>query len=163
MKSLVIVYSYHHHNTEKLASTMARVLDAPVRVPSEVRPEELQEYDLVGLGSGIYDETTHPSLLDLLDQTPAATNGKAFIFSTSGIAMASSVDAFHAVLKAKLKAKGYAILGEFNCAGHNSNSFLKMFGGLNKGRPNADDLKRAEEFAENLKQEVSRRSRLETG
>jgi hypothetical protein len=30
-------------------------------------------------------------------------------------------------------------------------SFLKYIGGMNKGRPNAEDLKHAEEFAENLK------------
>jgi hypothetical protein len=33
-----------------------------------------------------------------------------------------------------------------------ANSFLKLLGGLNKGRPNAEDLKHAEEFAQNLKQ-----------
>jgi hypothetical protein len=29
---------------------------------------------------------------------------------------------------------------------------MKYFGGMNKGRPNAEDLKHAEEFAQNLKQ-----------
>jgi hypothetical protein len=48
----------------------------------------------------------------------------------------------------------------FKCAGQgvqmgakyalNKNSFLKYFGGMNKGRPNADDLNRAREFADNL-------------
>lgn len=57
----------------------------------------------------------------------------------------------HAPLKEKLQSKGYAIVGEFNCAGFNTNSFLSVFGGINKGRPNADDLKQAEEFAQNLK------------
>jgi len=37
------------------------------------------------------------------------------------------------------------------CPGFNTNSFLKFFGGINKGRPNASDLKRAEEFAKKLK------------
>jgi hypothetical protein len=36
-----------------------------------------------------------------------------------------------------------------------TNSFLKLFGGLNKGRPNAEDLKHAEEFAQNLKHNTS--------
>jgi hypothetical protein len=38
--------------------------------------------------------------------------------------------------------------------GHNTNSFLKVFGGINKGRPNAEDLRHAEEFAQNLKEKL---------
>ncbi len=34
----------------------------------------------------------------------------------------------------------------FNCVGFNTNSFLWYTGGMNKGRPNAEDLKLAEEF-----------------
>ena len=46
---------------------------------------------------------------------------------------------------------GYEIVGEFGCAGLNTNSFLRLFGGLNKGHPNADDLGRAEAFAARIK------------
>jgi flavodoxin len=49
-----------------------------------------------------------------------------------------------------LELKGYVIVDEFNCGGFNTNSFLKYFGGINKGKPDAEDLKRAEEFAQNL-------------
>ncbi len=59
------------------------------------------------------------------------------------------------MLKEKLQSKGYVIVDEFSCPGFNTNSFLKYFGGLNKGRPNAEDLKRAEEFARNLKRKIS--------
>ena len=52
---------------------------------------------------------------------------------------------------AELQAKGYAILDEFSCRGFNTNSFMKYLGGMNRGRPNAKDLKRAAEFAEGLK------------
>jgi hypothetical protein len=44
------------------------------------------------------------------------------------------------------------IVDEFICAGVNTNIFLRLFGGTNKGRPNAEDLKHAEEFAQNLSQ-----------
>jgi hypothetical protein len=36
------------------------------------------------------------------------------------------------------------------CAGFNTNKFLKYFGGINKGRPNVQDLKIAEDFASKL-------------
>ena len=60
------------------------------------------------------------------------------------------IDDPHLILREKLQSKGYVIVDEYNCAGHNTNSFLKLFGGLNKGRPNIEDLKYAEEFAQNL-------------
>ena len=159
MKSLLVLFSYHHQNTAKLAGVFSRALESPIKKPLQIRPDELREYDLVGLGSGIYDDKHHPTLLALADKLPPVANGKAFLFSTSGIPVSvagqGSIERYaeraHAPLRKKLEAKGYAIVGEFICAGYNTNSFLKLFGGLNKGRPNAEDLQRAEEFARRLK------------
>ena len=38
VKSLVIVFSYHHGNTEKIAHTIANVLGAEVKTPQQVLP-----------------------------------------------------------------------------------------------------------------------------
>jgi flavodoxin len=158
MKSLVVVFSYHHKNTEKVANIIAKVIDAPVKSPHQVNPEELREYDLIGFGSGIYSAKHHESLLDLADKLPQVTGKKAFIFSTYGAPAAFAgrefVEHNHSQLREKLKAKGYTVIGEFGCAGWNTNSFLKYFGGLNKGRPDAEDLKNAEAFARDLKQKA---------
>ena len=155
MKSLLVLCSVHHKNTEKIARVFARVLDAPIRTPRQIDPDELQEYSLIGFGSGIYGGKHHRALLDLADKLPRVTNGKAFIFSTCGvpaIGMTEEVVAEnHSLLREKLQSKGYTIVDEFGCVGFNTNSFLKLFGGINKGRPNAEDLKHAEEFAQNLK------------
>ena len=35
MKSLIIVYSYHHNNTEKIANVMAEELKAEVKYPKD--------------------------------------------------------------------------------------------------------------------------------
>jgi hypothetical protein len=56
----------------------------------------------------------------------------------------------HSLLKNKLQSKGYKIINEFSCVGFNTNSFLKLFGGLNKNRPSVEDLCKAEEFARRL-------------
>lgn len=150
MKSLLIVFSYHHHNTEKIAKVFAKVLDAQIIKPQKINPEELQEYSLIGFGSGVYDGKLHKVLLDLVDKLPQVTNKKAFIFSTSGVTKKNQPE-IHSPVKEKLQSKGYIIVGEFNCKGFNTNSFLKYFGGMNKGRPNVEDLKNVEEFAQNLK------------
>jgi flavodoxin len=151
MKSLLVVFSYHHNNTGKIADAMAKVLDAQIKNPQEVNPEKLQEYDLVGFGSGIYGEKHHQSLLDLADTLPQVTNKKAFIFSTSAIMGKSKVAKDHLMLREKLQTKGYIVVDEFACKGFNTNSFIKFFGGMNRGRPNVEDLKNAEKFALNLK------------
>jgi flavodoxin len=61
---------------------------------------------------------------------------------------------FHKQVKEKLVAKGFEIVNEFNVAGFDTYGLLKIGGGLNKGRPNEDDLKQAEEFAFGLKKNM---------
>ena len=152
MKSLLVLFSYHHNNTEKIANVFAKALDAQIKTPQQINPEELQEYSLIGFGSGIYGAKHHKLLLDLADKLPQVNNRKAFIFSTS--ANLEPLSKNHSSLREKLQSKGYIIVDEFTCAGFNTNSFMKYFGGMNKGRPNAEDLKHAEEFAQNLKQNL---------
>jgi len=157
MKSLLVLLSYHHNNTEKIANIFAKVLDAQIKTPQQINPEELQEYSLIGFGSGIYSAKHHKDLLDLADKLPQVTNRKAFIFSTSAMIGEAKVAKDHSLLREKLQSKGYMIVNEFACKGFNTNSFMKYFGGMNKGRPNAKDLKHAEEFAQNLKQNLQKK------
>jgi flavodoxin len=151
MKSIVILFSYHHNNTEKVAKVIAHVLDAQVKNPQQVNPDELHEYDLIGFGSGIYGDKHHESLLRLADNLHPVTNVNAFLFSTSAMTNRYKVENDHSALREKLQSKGYRIVDEFACKGFNTNSFLKYIGGINKGRPNLEDIKNAEEFAQNLK------------
>jgi len=159
LKSLIIVYSYHHNNTKKVADVMARVLHAEIKPPQQTNPEEPKQYDLVGFGSGIDTGKNYKELLDFADKLPQVTNKKAFIFSTSGMPIGISgqqrLEVYtrkcHMTLKETLQSKGYTIVDEFGCAGYNTNKFLKYFGGINKGRPNVEDLRHAEEFASKLK------------
>ena len=152
MKSLIVVFSYHHKNTQKVAEVMAKVLDAKVKSPQETGSDELKKYDLIGFGAGIDSGKHYRELLDFADALPQVTDKKAFIFSTSGVTGEKKLAKDHSALRGKLQSKGYLIVDEFQCKGFNTNSFLKYFGGINKGRPNAEDLKHAEEFAQNLKQ-----------
>ncbi len=141
---------------------IAKVLDAEIKTPQQIHPAELQEYDLIGFGSGIYSSKHHSTLLVLADSLSQVTDKKTFLFSTCG-APAFAVDGGHVndyivkanfALKEKLQLKGYAVVNEFMCPGFNTNSFLKLFGGINKGRPNAKDLQHAETFARNLKEKI---------
>ena len=166
-KTLIVLFSFHHKNTEKIAQVMAKVLDAQIITPQEVDPEILPDYELVGFGSGIYDDKHHKSLLELADKLPQVFNKNAFLFSTSGLSGEAKTARDHKPLKEKLTNKGYTILDEFNCRGFDTNTsfesgillsivswFVQLIGGINKGRPNDQDLNDAEEFAENLKNTI---------
>jgi flavodoxin len=158
VRVLIIVHSYHHGNTAKVARAIAEVLGASIRTPAQASPEDLMGCDLVGFGSGIDSAKHYRPLLDFVDRLPQASNEKAFIFSTCGIPaalaggemLARQVAANHASLRHKLRDKGYGVIDEFGCVGFNTNSFLKLFGGLNRGRPNADDFQKAAGFAEGM-------------
>lgn len=156
---LLIVYSYHHHNTLKIAKVMAAKLDAEIKKPNEVTREEVKAFDCIGFGSGIYSSQQHESILYLIDNLLKEVGKKTFIFSTCGVPSfafnGGHVDDYivkiHQPTKERLSKKGYLVIDEFVCTGWNTNSFLKLFGGINKGRPNASDLKNATLFAEKIK------------
>ena len=150
---LIYGRQYGHNQQYKIAQVFARVLGAQIINPPQFNPSEIQNYDLVGFGSGIDSDKHYKVLLDLADKLPQVIDKKAFIFSTCGNPFDAQKYAAkcHFLLRKKLISKGYTIVDEFICPGFNTNVFLKYFGGINKGRPNVEDLKRAENFAENLK------------
>ena len=157
IKSLMVVFSYHHNNTEKVAKVFANVLDAQIITPKQVDPKDLQVYDLVGFGAGIDSGKHYKIMIDFANKLLQVDNKNAFFFSTAALTDEKKRGKDHSTLREKLESKGYRIVDEFQCKGFNTNSFLRFFGGMNKGRPNDDDLKNAEEFAQKLKQQLQKK------
>jgi len=151
MKSLIIYISVHHGNTERVAKVIANILDADLLQVEQADASMLKQYDLIGFGSGIYFGKHHKILLDFADRLPVLRNKKAFIFSTSGLRKIRFIHNFDKPLKEKLQRKGFEIIGEFSCRGFDTYRATKLVGGINKGRPDATDLKQAEDFARGLK------------
>jgi len=151
MKALVIYISVHHGNTEKIAKVMANALDADLLQVKQMDASMLEQYDFIGFGSGIYFGKYHKSLLDFADTLPMLRNKKAFIFSTSGLRKIHLFHDFSKPLKEKLHQKGFDVIGEFSCRGFDTSWAAMIVGGINRGRPNARDLKQAEDFARALR------------
>lgn len=160
-KTLIILFTSVNGSTGKIAKVIAGVLDAEIKSSEQIVPDDLHKYNLVGFGSGIFDGKHHVSLLELADVLPLFSGKKAFIFSTSGVARIALLNNHgktenpdfadsHTLLRERLLAKGFDVVGEFNCAGFNDNSFLKLFGGMNKGKPDEVNAELAEEFAKNF-------------
>jgi flavodoxin len=162
-KVLMILAASPAGSTAKVARAIADELGAQVVGPDQGDLARYSDFTLIGFGSGIFHGEHHAALLALADELPPAPHAKAFLFSTCGIparfarpeVLADYYSRNHAALREKLRAKGYEIVGEFGCPGFNDNKFLKLFGGFNRGRPNAADLGSARSFAKRLKQQLS--------
>ena len=150
MKSLIVLYSYHHNNTRKVAEAIADIIGADIKHPQDIKQEELNEYDLIGFGSGIDSGRHYKELLYFANELSPVEKKKCFIISTSALQGVKKVANDHLELRNKLIKKGYKVIGEFSCKGYNTNSFLKYIGGINKNRPNEEDIQNAKKFAENL-------------
>lgn len=149
MRVLIVCVSVSHGNTRKIADAMATVLDGSVREPEDVDPVEVAGYDLVGFGSGIFGFAPHDRLRRFVARLPRVAGTKAFVFATSGSGRILTRP-FLTPLDRQLREKGFEVVGSFSCAGYDTWFPLRIVGGLNKGRPNADDLTRAREFAAKL-------------
>jgi flavodoxin len=150
MKCLV-VYDTMTGNTTPIAKAIAQVLKAKLVKCSKIKPSQLAKYDLIGFGSGVYAMKLHKSLLNLADKLQCQ-NKKAFIFSTAGAPSLKFI--WHSKLKGKLLDKCFEIIGDFSCKGYDNFGPFKLIGGLNKGHPNSEDIRKAKEFARKVKQRV---------
>lgn len=146
MKSVIVYTSLAHGNTEKVAKAMAEALKADLSRTTDTVPETLNDYDLVGFGSGIYNGQHHKEIFDLVERMPAIKGKKVFVFSTSGYGKASSNDS----LKKKLMGKGFRVVGGFICKGFDNYRVNKRYIEDTKGRPNDKDLQEARAFARGL-------------
>lgn len=153
-KALIVCVSESHGNTRRVAETIGLVLGAEVVEPEAVAVDELSRYDLIGFGSGIYFMSVHYRLVDLVNRLPPGDGQCAFTFSTSGTFLMPWLGTTG--VRDRLRKMDYQLLGDFNCRGLDTVGPLCLIGGLNRGRPNAHDLERAEQFARDLRSNATR-------
>ncbi|WP_225726518.1 MULTISPECIES: flavodoxin family protein [unclassified Nocardia] len=145
MKALIVCVSVSHGNTRKVADVMGQVLQARVVEPEQVDIAELADYDLIGFGSGIFFQAFHPRLRQFVRSLPEAERGRAFVFTTSGFP-----PVFRPFVRL-VERKGFEVADTFSCRALDTMPPFKLVGGVNKDRPNADDLAAARAFAEGLR------------
>lgn len=153
-RTLIAYVSVSHGNTAKIAHAIGDVLSADLLEPELVDPAQVSSYDLLGVGTGIYGGTPHPRLRRFVQQLPAGDGMAAFTFTTSGFGRSQSRP-WETSLGGLLRERGYDVVASFDCRGFDTWLPLRLIGGVNKGRPNADDLARAREFARRLATQVS--------
>lgn len=146
MKTVIIYKSVHRGNTKKIAEAMAEALEADLFDLKDVNKDIIKEYDLIGFGSGIYYLKPHKKLRKFVESMDNVENKKAFHFSTSGDGK------YNDWLEKNLSKKGFDVIGEFHCKGYYAYSIKGILSrkGLNKGKPDKDDFKNAENFSNHL-------------
>jgi flavodoxin len=145
LKVLIIYHSEHHGNTKKIAEAMAEKISADILKAADVNLNKFEGYDIVGFGSGVYNGKLHKELSEILSKLSQQDGKKAFIFSTAGSKTYGPMA--NEQFRLMLEEKGFKIVGEFFCLGFDTALTRE---GINKGRPNKQDFKDAEDFIVNI-------------
>lgn len=148
---LIIYKSIHKGNTLKIADALGDVLGAKILDVKDVLQEDIDSSELIGFGSGIYIGKFHKNLIELIAGISEKKGKKSFIFSTSGMKRNTLVNMAHNHIKILLQKKGFEVIGDFNCLGYDTYGPLKYINGINKGRPNKNDVESAKKFAQQMK------------
>jgi flavodoxin len=146
LKSIIIYESVHHNNTEKIAKAIAHEIGGELINVRNMNTDDLNKYDLVGFGSGIYYNKIHKNIKKFVEKIENADKQKSFLFTTSGRGKKDFTEKF----KELLNSKGFDAVSTFSCKGFDTFGPLKIIGGINKGRPNEKDIKNARNFAKYL-------------
>lgn len=151
MKCLIIYSSQYKKNTEKIARIFAEKADSHLINAKDINDVDVKDYDLIGFGSGVYNESMSPRLFKIADKLDI--KGKnVFVFSTSG----AGLKFYNKSLIKLLASKGGIIKGSFACKGSfiakefTDNKIFDIIGRLSQGHPNDKDLKKAERFIDRV-------------
>lgn len=146
MKILIIVKSKHNDNTLKIAEAMAESAPATVCDLEHAEYFKLSDYDVVGFGSGIYYGRHDKELFKFIEKL-CDKKKYCFVFSTSG---SKNFEKNNSALVKLLESKNKIVLGSFGCQGLDKFFIFKLFGGLNKGKPDLQDFEAAQCFIEDI-------------
>ena len=146
MKTALVYASVHHKNTEKVVKAIAEkhpeieLIDATKTVL-----KDLASFDLIGFASGIFYGKFHKALLNFISENLPSYK-KTFVMYTCGSDRASYMESVEELIKSKKS----VLAAKFSCLAYDSFGPFKLIGGLNKGRPNEEDINKAIDFYENL-------------
>ena len=79
-KVLIILATSSQGNTQIISNALQQTLNADVVSPENVSIEMLTSYQLIGFGSGIFDEKHHSTLLSFARNLNQCNQMKVFIF-----------------------------------------------------------------------------------
>lgn len=147
MKALITYCSDYNNNTEKIARIFAEKIDCELINIRDVNDINIENYNLIGFGSGVYRESLSPKVLRLVEKLNL--KGKnVFVFSTSGVGMKFYNNSLIKLLESKgaINKGSFACKGSFIAREFTNKKIFDIMGRLSQGHPNDKDLKKAERF-----------------
>lgn len=148
MKSLIIYYSKYNNNTEKIAKAFADNINSDLINLNNSYDIDIANYDLIGFGSGVYNEDLSPTLYNLVEKLNLKDK-KVFVFSTSCVGF----KLYNKKLIKILLAKGAICKDSFACKGsfiYKDNKIFEFLSKRSLGHPNGNDIGKAINFIKNI-------------
>lgn len=146
MKTVIIFASTHHGNTKKVVEQVTKNITADLIDITQNHNPDISSYDMIGFASGIYFHSFHENIKNYISNTLFKENQKVFLIATCGVAY---ID-YTKKAKKLFKQKNVECMGSFQCRGYDTYGIFGKFGGIAKGHPNRQELKKAEDFVQNI-------------
>ena len=146
-KKIAFVYfsTNKTQNTFKLLQKMKEVRDIDLIEVSQAKDEDLAKYDIVGFASGIYAWKFSKKIINFIASS-TLNNLNVVIVSTSG----GKATKPHNKIKEIIKAKQWNLLSEFNTIAVDKFGPFGWIGGLNKNRPNEQEIQQSKDWIKSL-------------
>ena len=148
MKNTYIIYdSFHKKNTEKvLLAIKEHYPDVNLIKAKDFDKANIEDAELVGIASGIYYGAFSKRMKPVMEKVFESKADNIFYMYTAGIRNQK----YEMILQNKTEEAKKKFLGIWFCKGHDTFGPFKLIGGLNKNRPNQEDIQSALKFFENL-------------
>jgi ferredoxin len=144
-RCIIICESIYNDNTLKLARAIAHTLGCCFVNADKALVMNLNDFETIGLGSGIYFGKHHPKIFEVVGNLTSSQQD-VFIFSSRGNPFLGK---YHQPLKYSLLEKNKKIIGEFSVRAYDETGPWVIIGGGHRGKPDEKDLKKAVRFAQN--------------
>jgi flavodoxin len=151
MKALIIYCSTYKKHTEKVAEVFSKKINADLMNVKNSKDITIDNYDLIGFGSGVYKESMSPQIFSLVEKLNLKEKD-VFVFSTSGVGIKFYNNSLIKLLESKgAKCKGsFACKGSFVSRDFSDNKIFEIMSRFAEGHPNHKDLGKAEDFIEKV-------------
>lgn len=149
LKTVIVYRSKHHGNTKKLVDALVAahpeidVIDVAELGKNEY--PDLSPYHLIIMGSGIYYGNLDKDLLRVADHCLRDGDKVVGLMTYGGQAKFNGRD-----LDGVCRAKFATLLCMYGCPGYDTFGPFKLVGGMNKDRPNQEDIDGVVEFYDHI-------------
>ncbi len=145
-KTLILYRSPHHGNTKKLLDAIVKAHPDVVLAKAGEDSFDDSQFEIIGIASGVYNSKLHRTVRKALESL-SGNGRKAFAVYTCGDKEGGKYGERYMSM---LRDRGFAPAGFYWSVAWDSFGPLRLIGGINKDRPNEEEIRGAAAFYEGL-------------